>query len=596
VIAVTGGFNISAATSTTGVFWTNSYQAADDVTLIHGRHQFGLGANVAYWKSSQTSHARSGGSWMFNGQTTGRGLADLMIGAVGSLEHGVPNLLIMDMKYIGLYGQDAWRMGDRVTVNYGVRWEPFQGQQMLYGGANIFNHDNFVNGSRSKVFVNAPAGLLYPGDAGFPPGKSAYNPKWLDVSPRLGLAWDVTGNGRLAFRSSYGLTYDFPSGDYMNINASAPPWGNRSLITTTIFDDPYSVVGGNPHPIATNANTVYPAFGAFGVMDPNIEPPRVQSWNVTLEKQLGTNWSATANYLGRYSDHLWAEEAINPGVFMGLGACTINGVAYTVCSTVANLNQRRKFSLENPKEGALLGFVDEHNDVGWQTYQGMRLTLSRRSARGLSLSGNYTLSHCIGTATPGSFAQIASGYTNPDNPDMDKGHCDQDRKHLANVTAGFQTPDFNNRLLDLVASNWRLTGIASIRSGTWLNITTGVDNALNGQLQQRPNQVSDDVYGARTLNSYLNRAAFASPAPGTFGNLEYRAVEGPGYWAIDTGLSRLISLGGARSLELRIETFNLTNRFNWGLPATNLNQSQFGRITTNGGAQRIMQFGIKYGF
>ena len=595
VIAVTGGFNISAATSTTGVFWTNSYQAADDLTLIKGRHQFGFGANYAYWKSSQTSHARSGGSWMFNGTITGRGLSDLMVGAVGSLEHGVPNLLIMDMNYIGLYAQDAWRLGDRVTFNYGARWEPYLGQQMLYGGANIFNHDNFAKGVRSQVFVNAPAGLLYPGDNGFPPGKSAYNVKWLDVSPRLGLAWDVTGDGRLAFRTSYGLTYDFPSGDYMNINASAPPWGNRSLITTTIFDDPYSVVGGNPHPIATNRNTVYPAFGAFGVMDPNINPPRVQSWNVTLEKQLGTNWSATVNYLGRYSDHLWAEEALNPGVFMGLGPCTINGVAYPVCSTNANLNQRRKFTLENPREGGLLGFVDEHNDVGWQRYNGLRFTGTRRSTV-LTLSGNYTYSMCTGTATPGSFPQIASGYTNPDNPDMDKGHCDQDRTHLANITAGYQTPQFGNAVLRLIASNWRLTGIYTARSGQWLNITTGVDNALNGQLQQRPNKVSDDVYGPKTLNNYLSRAAFGSPAPGTFGDLEYRAVEGPGYWTIDTAFSRLVPLGGARNLELRIESFNLTNHFNWGNPATNLAQSQFGRITTNGGAQRIMQFGVKYAF
>ena len=597
VIVVTGGFNISAATATTGVFWTNSYQVADDITLVQGRHQFGLGGSFAYWKSSQTSHARSGGSWMFNGQTTGRGLADLMIGAVGSVEHGVPNLLIMDMPYAGLYAQDAWRMGDRVTLNYGARWEPFIGQQMLYGGASIFNRDNFVSGVRSKVFVNAPNGLLYPGDSGFPAGKSGYNRRWLDISPRAGIAWDVRGNGRLAFRSSYGLTYDFPSGDFMNINASAPPWGNRSLITTTIFDDPYSVVGGNPHPIATNANTVFPAFGAFGVMDPNIEPPRVQSWNVTLEKQLGDNWSATANYLGRYSDHLWAEVGINPGVFMGLGPCTINGVAYPVCSTNANLNQRRKFTLENPREGGLLGFVDRHNSVGWQTYQGLRLTMTRRAgSNGVSISGNYTLSHCIGTATPGSFAQIASGYTNPDNPEMDKGHCDQDRKHLANATVGYQTPEVSNRAVRLLASNWRVSGILSVRSGQWLNITTGVDNALNGQLLQRPNQVSDDVYGPKTLNNFLNRAAFASPAPGTFGNLEYRAVEGPAYWAIDIALSRMISLGTTRSLEARLEAFNVTNRFNWGLPATNLNQSQFGRITTNGGTPRILQFGIKYGF
>ena len=107
---------------------------------------------------------------MFNGQTTGRGLADLMIGAVGSLEHGVPNLLIMDMPYAGLYGQDAWRVGDRVTLNYGVRWEPFIGQQMLYGGASIFNHDNFVNGVKSKVFLKRPGRVALPRGRGFPGG------------------------------------------------------------------------------------------------------------------------------------------------------------------------------------------------------------------------------------------------------------------------------------------------------------------------------------------------------------------------------------------------------------------------------------------
>jgi hypothetical protein len=599
VIAVTGGFNISAATATTGVFWTNSFQGADDVTLVRGRHQLGFGVNMAYWKSSQTSHARSGGSWMFNGQTTGRGLADLLVGAVGSVEHGVPNLLIMDMLYAGVYGQDAWRMTDRLTLNYGVRWEPFLGQQMLYGGATIFDEDNFRNGVKSTVFLNAPPGLLYPGDAGFPDGQSGYNRRWLDFSPRVGLAWDVNGDGRLAFRSSYGLTYDFPSGDYMNINASAPPWGNRSLITTTSFDDPYSVVGGNPHPIATNANTIFPAFGAFGVMDPNIEPPRVQSWNVTLERQLGENWSATANYLGRYSDHLWAELAINPGVFMGLGPCVLNGVSYTVCSTNANLNQRRKLFLENPRAGGALGFVDEHNAIGWQNYQGLRLTMSRRSGpRGVSINGNYTIGRCEGTATPGSFAQIASGYTNPDDPEMDKGHCEQDRQHVANVTLGYMTPEVGGGALRVLASNWRVSGILSARSGQWLNITTGVDNALNGQLQQRPNKVSDDVYGPKTLSNYLNRAAFAAPAPGTFGNLEFRGVEGPGYWAVDLALSRIINLGSTRNVEVRLESFNVTNNFNWGDPAVNLNQAQFGRITTfsTSGTPRIMQFGIKYSF
>jgi hypothetical protein len=227
----------------------------------------------------------------------------------------------------------------------------------------------------------------------------------------------------------------------------------------------------------------------------------------------------------------------------------------------------------------------------------MRLTVTRRSGpRGVSVSGNYTISKCEGTATPGSFAQIASGYTNPDNPEMDKGTAIRTARSWPMGRWGYMTPESGNRALNVVAANWRLAGIVGIRSGAWLNIITGVDNALNGQIGQRPNKVSDDFYGAKTLDSYLNRAAFAAPAPGTFGNLEYRAVEGPAYWSIDLAVSRIINFGATRNIEIRLEASNLTNNFNWGAPAVNLNQQQFGRITTNGGAQRIMQFGLKYGF
>ena len=75
-----------------------------------------------------------------------------------------------------------------------------------------------------------------------------------------------------------------------------------------------------------------------------------------------------------------------------------------------------------------------------------------------------------------------------------------------------------------------------------------------------------------------------------------RAVEGPGYWDINLAVSKLIAFGGSQSLELRIESFNLLNNFNWGLPNLNLTNAQFGRITTNGGTPRIMQFGIRYAF
>src|SRR4029453_5365853 len=120
---------------------------------------------------------------------------------------------------------------------------------------------------------------------------------------------------------------------------------------------------------------------------------------------------------------------------------------------------------------------------------------------------------------------------------------------------------------------------------------------------QRANQVSDDVYGdtqedaqGRLIN-YLNRAAFASPAPGPVGASPRNGYVGPSYWnGVNLALRRLIALRGTQNLELRIEAFNLLNTFIWGNPAPNLGRGQFGPLPGQQGHPRIMQFGIKYGF
>ena len=221
----------------------------------------------------------------------------------------------------------------------------------------------------------------------------------------------------------------------------------------------------------------------------------------------------------------------NPGVFLGLGPCVLGGRAFPVCSTAANLNERRVLSLsgENPAAAALIGNLDLHTSIGTQDYRGLRLSFRRRAATGVSLNGNYTISRCFGDNTTGGFPQLAQGPTNPDNPDADRGHCDQDRTHIGNLPVGVETPQFENAVASALASGWRLSGILNARSGSWLNITTGSDRALNGQRfqEQRVDQVSDDVFGDG-LNTYLNRAAFAQPALGTFGNYERNSITGPG--------------------------------------------------------------------
>ena len=600
-VNVTGGFILYSGTNTKALFFNDTYQVADDLTIVRGSHQFGVGVNVQYWKGDYTSTSRASGNWIFNGSATGLGLADLLTGRVTTVEHGGLGKLPVNSTYVGMYAQDAWRVTSRVTVNAGFRWEPFFGQNVENGVISVFNMENFQKGIKSKVFLNAPAGLLYAGDEGFPKnGKTGLNKQWWNLSPRGGVAWDVRGDGRLAVRSSYAMAYDFMSGEYHNINANAPPFGNRSLITDPPgrMDDPYGHLGGDPHPIVTGPTTAYVPFGTFGTMDPGINSPRVQSWNVTVEQQLGSQWGVAASYLGSHSDRLWAQVALNPGVYMGLGPCAINGVSYPVCSTNANLSQRRVLFQQNPREAAFIGALDLNTDIGYQNYRGLKLSTQRRSAGGLSLNGNYTWSVCKGTPTAETFNQQSAGYLKPDDPSFDAGHCNQDRTHLATLTMGYETPEFGGAAVRAIASHWRVSGIVSARSGSRLNIITGQDNAFTGLAAQRPNKVSDDFY-RKTLTNWFNPAAFANPAPGTLGNLERNAAVGPNYWATDMALSKLVRIGATQRVELRLEAFNLFNQFNWGDPVAtnrNFNAGTFGRITTQAGAPRIMQFGIKYDF
>ena len=157
---------------------------------------------------------------------------------------------------------------------------------------------------------------------------------------------------------------------------------------------------------------------------------------------------------------------MNYGVFMGLGPCTINGVAFPVCSTNGNLQQRRVLSLanENPRSAALIGILDEYTNDGDQSYRGLRLSVQRRAAAGLSLSANYTLSRCFGLEM-GTAAQFGATYTDPTNPDNDRGYCDQDRTHIGNINLGIETPQFSNAVLRAIASDWGVSAIISARSG-----------------------------------------------------------------------------------------------------------------------------------
>ena len=598
-IEISGGFTTASGGSVLFQGDTDAYQISDDVTLVRGNHQLALGGNVAYWTHYTVDGQRGVGLWTFDGSLTGLGTADFLTGRLARLEHARPGVLDLTQKYLGLYAQDTWRVSPRVTVNGGVRWEPFFGAHIQNNAIANFDFDRFRQGATSTVFRNAPPGFLYPGDPDFPSGTSGLNNKWTNFAPRVGMAWDVTGDGRMAVRSSYSLGYDFQGASYLFISATAPPFGGRLRVTSLPggFDDPYrDFPGGPPHPYpeTPGPDAQFPAYGALASVDPDNNSTRVQSWNVIVERQIGAAWQVAASYLGSYTDRIWAQAQRNPGVFMA-GA------------TAANLNQRRVLSLENPQASRLIGSLERHEAIGTQTYRALRLSTQRRAATGVSLNANYTRSYCVGNVAQTTFFTGGQSLQDPDNPDWDLGNCQFSRRHIANATVTVATPQFANRGLNLVASGWNVAGILTASSGAWLTVMTLRDIAATGILQQRPNQVLDNPYGDKTLNNYLNRAAFADPAPGQLGDHIRNSIEGPAYWTIDLALSRRIPLGVAHNLELRVETFNLLNHFNWGNPGpplggggnantVNLDAGNFGQILTQAGTPRIFQFGVKYAF
>ena len=584
VLSITGGFNIGHPSGVNSDMFTEIWSVGDDYTIVTGNHQIGVGGSYAYWDMYMELNARSVGTYRFDGNRTGLGLADFMVGRLQNLEQSDPQILNIDQTYIGAYVQDAWRVSDRVTVNMGVRWEPYFGQSMRNVAIPHFSLDAFDAGQVSGLFANAPPGLVYPGDPGYPNDTTGLTKKWGNISPRIGIAWDVSGDGRTAIRSSYALAYDMPTGDFFYVGAGAAPYASRIRISARDFMDPWAPEGGTPfpHQIPPPVDAPFLNRAAFQTIDPEINSPRVQNWNATIEQQLGTDWSVSASYLGSYHDRLWGLRQLNPGVFLE-GRRNTRG----------NRDARRVLSLRDPAKGLGFSSVDRVVAVGTQDYHGVKLSIRRRAATGVSLSGNYTAAHCVGNTTPTGFSQFGSGYTDPTNPDHDRGNCSQTRRHVGNATIGYQTPEFDGAL-GALASNWRVSGILSARSGSFLTFTTGRDPAGTGIRNQRLNQVSGDV-GIGTLDEYFNGDALARPAGGTLGELEAGAYEGPGFWNINLGVSRLI-YAGVHQVEFRVEAFNLFNNFNWGNPQTNFDRGNFGQIQSQAGDPRIMQFAVRYAF
>ena len=598
------GFQLGGGTESESTFDTKSWQVSDDVTLVRGSHQFAVGVNAARWTSLSVANVRSPGQLSVDGAATGLPLSDFLLGRLAGtngLQQAAPNTLDMAQGYLGVYGQDTWRLSSRVTLNYGLRWEPFFPQQLVNGAVYQFDIKRFQQNVKSTVFPNAPAGLYFPGDAGFPT-KAGMKTQWGNLGPRVGLAWDPTGSGRTNVRVSYGRSFEFVNAQFHLNTSVAPPWGSEVRLNAPPggLDNPFlGSPGGqtNIFPVTFDQKAPFSINGPFLSLSNDMAATNVNMWNVAVERQLPGSWFVSAGYVGSRTGNIWESTPLNNALFV-----TVNGVA----PSAANINARRPFTLADPVNGRFYGPTDMYVTDGTQRYNGLLLTVRRNAGRGVSVTANYALSHCSGSpdGNGGGTTNLGVGYNKPEDPHFDDGNCTADRLHNFSMTVGIESPQFEGAALRAVASGWRVAGSFRALTGAWLNITAGTDRALNGQAAtQRGNQILDDPFADQSSNPqnngirFLNPLAFSIPAIGTLGTVARNSIRGPGNKNADVALTRLFRLSNQQNIEIRAEAFNVFNWFQWGNPATALNSATFGQITSAvGNSARIVQLAAKYVF
>jgi hypothetical protein len=603
-----GGFNVGCGTCALATFDTNVYQVSDDFTYIRGRHQLMFGFDGRKEQFNSVNNQQANGQFTFNGSTTGDGMADLLLGRFSGLTDGKVISDYIRLNAIAAYAQDAFHVTPRLTINYGVRWEPEVPAYDKYGRGNQFNLALFEQGWHSTVYPTAPAGLVFSGDTSEDPyGKAFTASHWATFSPRLGLVWDPKGDGKQTLRAAFTVMHDTAELFYPERWTTNSPYVSSLTLTSGQFSNPFSGytsngVAGDPFP----GNIVFPSAGTYISVPPDVKPTYVMQWNLSYQRQLAADWLVTANYLGNASRHIWGSVDINYSVDVP--------VAGKAAST-SNTNQRRLLYLMNPTAGAAYGEIQVTDDGANAEYHGLLLSVQHRLAHHLTFLSNYTYSHCV---SDWDFAGELAGtiYQNPTSRAGERGNCGFDHRQVFNTSLVVTSPGVGGKYASIVTKNWQLSPIVSLFTGNPIQLTDGgKDISLSGQDQDRPENIApSQVYAGGVSNSgngftWFNPLAFScygsaagacTVFSGQFGDLGRNSVYGPGSINWDMALSRRFEYKERWKLDVRADFFNIMNHANWANPGTSIASSaSFGQILSfyqTNQAPRQIQLALKLYF
>jgi len=564
-----------------------SWGFSDSLTKTIGNHTVSAGADLWHQRAREQTYYPANPIIGFTGYSTGFGLADFLLGRVGTFTQGAGEIADVSGNLLGAFGQDQWRVRPNITLTLGLRWDPNLAPASKDGRGAVYNP-----GQQSTKFPNAPKGLVFPGDKGVPDSLATNTYGYWE--PRVAIAYQASP--RTAFRAGFGLfTAPLPYSAYnhvADVSPFSPTYTLNSAANGAIdFSNPWanfsSTAGVSPFPPFAYDNVPPPSNAAFpaqttvpAAFRPGFKLGMTQSWNVSVEQQFSNDLVMHLAYVGSQSYHQTLIVDANPG------------------QTAASVRGTR--ALTN------YGQILTINSNGTASYNSLQAQFEKRFSHNFQAQTSFTWSKNIDIASTGN-ASFTGSVANPYNLRYNRGISDLNYPFVSVTNAVYTTPSLRGRngLVRGVLGEWEISAIYTMQSGRAFGISGGNGNNNSGSLVNSdradlaPGALVQVHQGSKEqwLNQYFTTSAFTQNAPGTFGNTGRNFLKGPGINYSDAALMKNWTTHERFKVQFRWELFNAFNHANFGQPDGNPSSGTYGRITGTGPIKpRVMQAGLKLTF
>ena len=591
--------------------YENAFDYSGALSWVRGAHELKFGGGYQHLQVNALQGIATNGFFVFAGFPVTDAFASFLSGVPvvflqgrGDFNRGIRG------NALNGYAQDTYKVNRRVTLNYGLRYE------LPFPYTEIHNRQTlWIPGRQSTVVPSAPAGLLYPGDKGVPAGLIPTFKK--GFAPRLGVAWDPTGDAKWLVTSAYGIYYEpyyTGQGGPLQSPISAPPFLQTPQVGPSPFfnfSDPFN---GNP-PIAGQFATPLTNL----TLTPNLSLPYTQDWDLNVQRSLAKDFLLEVGYVGTKGTKLPRFIEGNPTTYVP----GIDPASHQPFSTSGNANQRRLYSgctLADPANSCTYASTGLIAGIADSAYNALEASLRKRFSHGVSFLASYTFSKSIDDASSfnmtGSAAKPVAGENdlaqNPFDLAAERGRSLFDARHRFVLSYQWSLPFWKqpHGWYQQALGNWQVNGIATLMSGTPFTVFDSNDvseqgsaNEITGFSANRPNLVAgqNPNSGPQSAQAWLNASAFAriTPDPNSpvqqFGSAGRNIAQGPGYANWDFSAFKNIPITESKEFQFRAEFFNILNHTNFRIPDSDISSPTFNQIQAAQSAREI-QLALKFLF